>query len=156
MEPHHKAWLSRTKVDPSFLSEALRNGFDVHHLDGDHQNNDPENLMLIYTDDHFLLHNAKKFTGRSGGVWMTQEELDNAKMTKGQRAYEDRQGGKVWKEIDIPNALGSAKFYAQRNDKPWPVIPSKEGAEILKRRRESKARETSANRNSPRCRYGPY
>lgn len=36
----------------------MRDGFDVHHLDGDHENNDPRNLVLIEHTDHMALHNG--------------------------------------------------------------------------------------------------
>lgn len=38
--------------------EMLALGFDVHHLDGSHDNNDPKNLVLIDGADHMMLHNG--------------------------------------------------------------------------------------------------
>ena len=56
---HHSAWLSvhphRTK--PWFLAK-LKEGFDVHHLDGNHENNDPTNLALVEHTDHMAIHNG--------------------------------------------------------------------------------------------------
>lgn len=34
----------------------LGEGFQVHHIDGDHHNNHPANLALIETIDHLRLH----------------------------------------------------------------------------------------------------
>lgn len=60
MLPHHLAWLSvHPERSQEWLSERLRDGFDVHHLDGDHSNNDPSNLVLIDAGDHLMLHNGK-------------------------------------------------------------------------------------------------
>ncbi len=39
-----------------------REGFDVHHVDGDHENNLPDNLVLIEHRDHFMLHSGKRPT----------------------------------------------------------------------------------------------
>ena len=34
----------------------LANGFHIHHVDGDHSNNNPTNLVLMEGVDHTLLH----------------------------------------------------------------------------------------------------
>lgn len=34
----------------------LKEGFDVHHIDGDHSNDHPGNLALIEAVDHLRLH----------------------------------------------------------------------------------------------------
>lgn len=53
MEAYHHAWLSahpdRTE---DWLKVRLAEGFDVHHLDSNHANNDPTNLVLIEHLDH--------------------------------------------------------------------------------------------------------
>ena len=41
-------------------------GFDVHHMDGNHTNNDPSNLVLIEHGDHMMLHGKKRRLGRVG------------------------------------------------------------------------------------------
>jgi hypothetical protein len=57
MNSHQKAWL---KANPhrsaAWLKERLADGFDIHHLDGNHENNDPLNLLLIEVMDHMRLH----------------------------------------------------------------------------------------------------
>ncbi|MEN3238678.1 HNH endonuclease [Methylobacterium ajmalii] len=37
----------------------LLDGFDVHHLDHDHANNDPANLVLIEAQDHMRVHEMR-------------------------------------------------------------------------------------------------
>ncbi len=57
LEPYHFAWLStHPERDALWLVERLRDGFDIHHLDGDHSNNEPDNLVLIEAGDHLRLH----------------------------------------------------------------------------------------------------
>jgi hypothetical protein len=74
MESHHLAWLStRVHRTIDWLKEKLAEGFDVHHLDGNHSNNEPSNLVLIECSDHMRLHggricrlNGKGERGKSG------------------------------------------------------------------------------------------
>lgn len=44
------------------MVEKLGEGFDVHHIDGDHGNNCPLNLVLIEHTDHMALHNGGFYT----------------------------------------------------------------------------------------------
>ena len=39
-------------------------GFDVPHMDGNHTNNNPSNLVLIEHGDHMMLHGKKRRLGR--------------------------------------------------------------------------------------------
>lgn len=66
LEFYHLTWLSahpwRTE---QWLRDRLADGFDIHHLDGSHSNNDPANLVLIDHADHLALHSGgKKWIGR--------------------------------------------------------------------------------------------
>lgn len=72
MELHHVAWLAaHPERSQQWLEERMRDGFDVHHLNGNHDDNDPLNIVLIECGDHMMLHNgAKRFSrvvGRRGG-----------------------------------------------------------------------------------------
>ena len=63
MLPHHISWLkSRPHRTMGWLAEMLRCGFDIHHLDGNHDNNEPGNLVLIEHTDHIRLHNGGAYT----------------------------------------------------------------------------------------------
>lgn len=60
LQPYHHAWLgAHPERSETWLRARLKDGFDVHHLDGDHANNDPLNLILIDSADHLMLHNGK-------------------------------------------------------------------------------------------------
>ena len=45
--------------DGGLVHGQLREGFDVHHIDNDHGNDDPLNLVLIEHSDHQMLHSGK-------------------------------------------------------------------------------------------------
>ena len=128
MNDHQKAYLSKGGMTEEFLQQAMTAGFDIHHVDGDHDNNDPDNLVLIWSGDHMaVLHGLKKFAGRGNGVWMTYKELAELKLTKGERAYKLRLNGDPWEGMEIPNGMLCAKHYAKVNDLEWPVpLPKRE------------------------------
>lgn len=60
MKEYHLAWLSvhphRTE---EWLNSMLREGFDIHHMDGNHENNCPDNLVLIEHTDHMAIHGGR-------------------------------------------------------------------------------------------------
>ncbi len=60
---HSHVWLSKhPHRTEEWLQEKYREGFHIHHLDVDHANNHPSNLVLIDGVDHMMLH------GRSEGM----------------------------------------------------------------------------------------
>jgi hypothetical protein len=67
MLPHHEAWLlAHPDRTAEWLRRMLAEGFDVHHLDGNHNNNDPGNLLLIETQDHNEILHGTKWVRRFG------------------------------------------------------------------------------------------
>lgn len=59
--PYHWAWLSaHPERSEEWLRRHMRDGFDIHHVDGDKQNNSPNNLVLIDGADHLMLHNGHR------------------------------------------------------------------------------------------------
>ena len=57
LQTYHHAWLSKHPTrNETWLLERLADGFHVHHVDGNHDNNDPRNLILIDGKDHMILH----------------------------------------------------------------------------------------------------
>jgi len=60
MKIYHEVWLAaHPQRSREWLAERLRDGFDVHHMDGNHDNNDPANLVLIEGSDHMMLHGGR-------------------------------------------------------------------------------------------------
>ena len=123
MQKHHEAWLAAHPFkSKQWLSWMTREGFDVHHIDGDHDNNDPKNLCLIYNSDHMMLHNGGTRPPcrvqylKSGPKGPRKETL-----SMGGFAYRQKQGGKTWREIGPRRLMQSAKRYAEHEGLPWPI-----------------------------------
>ena len=58
---HHLVWLEAHPCrDSAWLCFMIKNGMDIHHIDGNHDNNDSSNLILIEAQDHMMLHNGKR------------------------------------------------------------------------------------------------
>jgi hypothetical protein len=58
-EPYHYAWLlAHPERSEEWLAGILAQGFHIHHMDGNHQNDDPQNLVLIESGDHMMIHNG--------------------------------------------------------------------------------------------------
>jgi len=59
LKPWHYAWLmSHPHRSWKWLSDMLKHGFDIHHIDGEKSNNSPSNLVLIECTDHMMLHGS--------------------------------------------------------------------------------------------------
>jgi len=57
MKEYHSVWLAaHPHRSEEWLQERFRDGFDIHHIDGNHENNRSENLVLIEASDHMRLH----------------------------------------------------------------------------------------------------
>jgi hypothetical protein len=57
---HHQAWLDgHPDRSVEWLKSMFKHGFDIHHMDGNHLNNDLHNLVLIEHVDHMRLHDIK-------------------------------------------------------------------------------------------------
>ena len=126
MEQHRKVWMESNCKDEEWMYQASQNGFDVHHLDGDHSNNDPENLVMIFASDHMRLHNAEHFIPLSRCKKNWNEESEGEKLTRGEFAYKERLKGLGWKEIECKNPILLAKNYAIKKGMEWPIKLSKE------------------------------
>ena len=99
-------------------------GFEVHHADGNHHNDDPKNLVLIEGVDHHKLHGKTLF--RPPRHCPIDPVL-------GARAYQlkdlyDLAWVDIAEELGIKNAPTAAKFarvYAYFAGKPWGFVPAR-------------------------------
>ncbi|MET3481518.1 hypothetical protein [Methylobacterium sp. 1973] len=138
LSAYHHAWLSKhPERDAPWLEAKLREGFDVHHLDADHGNNDPSNLVLIETGDHMGLHGMSMkrllISGRQAKAKKREAEKRSSKrFALGKQAYEMKTPLLTWGYIGrrlkahgelLPDAQvkAAAERYAQITGLPWPI-----------------------------------
>lgn len=118
MQEHHLAWLSKhADRNAAWLQQALEAGFDVHHLDGDRSNNDPDNLVLIERRDHAVMHGFSERFVRDlnpvGGVRGARKKT----LARGQAAVAWRKKGLTWREVG--QKLGCSHVAAMNAAKVW-------------------------------------
>ena len=69
-----------------FLEQALEAGFDIHHMDVDHENNDPKNLVLMFGADHMMLHGMsgtlKSLRKGARNRWVPHDQPNEPKVKK--------------------------------------------------------------------------
>ncbi len=131
---HHLVWLrSHPHRSHKWLKERLSDGFDVHHIDGDHSNNNPDNLVLIEHVDHMRLHGMSNSIGR---IRSSMSGPRKSTLERGQAAYqmivkiveEDPLLNSPWQAVELALSIkrsvarSSARTYALHNDLPWPVV----------------------------------
>jgi len=112
MEDHHKAWIDSHKIyDEAWFRLATKAGFEIHHLDGDFSNNEPDNLILIEGIDHQKLHgrNMSRLFGDRGS-WIT-EEMKAAKALRGKERLEQKAYSQV---LGIAREGRSLSFWGHR------------------------------------------
>lgn len=57
---YHLVWLSaHPQRSAEWLKAHIADGFQVHHVNGDHTNESPDNLVLIDGNDHLAIVHAK-------------------------------------------------------------------------------------------------
>ena len=108
MNRYHRLWLathpSRTKT---WLAERLKEGFDVHHADGDHKNDDPNNLVLIESVDHLKLH----------GMTLDRAAASTAtRQAKVQREREAKEQNFILGSFCYKTVKGQRYLYFQRTE----------------------------------------
>lgn len=136
--PHQKAWLlAHPHRTEEWLRERSKDGFDIHHLDGDHDNNDPDNLVLIECADHMRIHNSAGNFLRiptvrcvHSGTQKTRPLPDCAAPESSQKAsYDLHRSGLGWmavgRQLGVSRdvARGLARRHAKRAGLEWPTLP---------------------------------
>lgn len=75
LAPHHKVWLqSHPHRTQRWLRDRIKDGFDIHHMDGDTENDHPSNLILLETTDHTKTIHTLPFS-RLDAVKAMQERI---------------------------------------------------------------------------------
>lgn len=138
LQEHHWVWLeSRPDRDREWLKLRLLDGFQVHHIDGDHANNTPHNLALVEGADHMKFHGHFGFTeaivARRVQKRLRRIAAVNRRILDERRSelsYRLRLDGFRWDQItehlwptSRPHytAMAAAKKLAERQRLRWPV-----------------------------------
>lgn len=75
MSPHHKSWLdAHPGRTAEWLDARMKDGFHIHHLDGNDLNNDHRNLVLVEGWDHIAVLHAEDRKKRMIIRWKEREE----------------------------------------------------------------------------------
>lgn len=170
MQPYHYAWLSNhPERSEEWLKERLKDGFDVHHMDGDRTNNDPLNLCLVEHLDHMRLHNnplANRLEAAKAARVVNRQRRGaygfESRDEIGAKLYQCRLKPMAWRDAfielcgkpDDPHfnihatAIRLAKEHALRNELPWPidVAPFKTSEDAAQRRDQIRAEREASRR----------
>lgn len=107
MNRYHRVWLAaHPKRTKEWLAEKVRDGFDIHHADGDHRNDTPDNLVLIESMDHLKLHGMAPESRMAGSEAIRQ--------AKAQREREAKERNFVYGSFCYKTIKGRKYLYFQR------------------------------------------
>jgi len=51
-----KTKMNYRKIWEEYNNQKIPKGYHIHHIDGNKDNNDPENLQCVSPEDHFMIH----------------------------------------------------------------------------------------------------
>lgn len=130
METYHHVWLQQhPDRTENWLAERLGDGFAIHHIDGNHANDEPSNLVLIDAGDHWFIHSGLKPRLRRlpfHKLAKYPRRPRAATLAFGKIAYRCSQDGRTWTSIGTSHdvhfntARNAACVYAKYNKLPWP------------------------------------
>lgn len=103
--------------------------YDVHHKDGDHENNDPSNLIAVPIHEHYRIHKAN---GDWGSCWaislrmkLSPEEkseisrrVANERVKNGTNPFQDRERTRKYQNEKVQN--GTHHFLVAKKGKDNP------------------------------------
>ena len=133
MKNYHKVWLdAHPERTLEWFKERMKDGFDIHHIDGDKTNNAPDNLVMIECRDHMRLHGMNHSRINLKEELVKKQERDvTRRLLKGESCYNLRYStDKSWPDIakQVYNsksgqkALLAAKAYANYYSLEWPIV----------------------------------
>lgn len=65
-----------------YNGETIPDGYEIHHLDGNHENNSPENLICVTIEEHLHIHKTQQDWGAVQAILMrmavSKEEISAA------------------------------------------------------------------------------
>jgi hypothetical protein len=126
MKEYHRAWLdAHPDRTADWLKRMLAEGFQVHHIDGDHSNNHPANLALIENVDHLRLHGMFGLARpgiRIGAIKGGKARM--SKMSKKERSAHQSMAAKArWKAVRKRRRVAQARRQKDRERAQKPTAP---------------------------------
>lgn len=64
------------KIYEEYHNCQLLPEIEIHHIDGDHTNNDPSNLLAVTIDEHLDIHYKQKDWGAVQAILMRMENME--------------------------------------------------------------------------------
>lgn len=88
--------MSYVKVWERYNNKKLPENMEIHHIDGNHENNDPENLKAVTIEEHLIIHLSQKDFGAAKAILMrmNNSEEQNALI----RECSSKLQKKLWEE----------------------------------------------------------
>jgi hypothetical protein len=84
--------------------DELGRSYDIHHIDGDHTNNDPSNLVALPINEHYNVH---KKQCEWGAAWAILKRIkvdpEEVRELARQMNIENAKNGKHWSQISSKN-----------------------------------------------------
>lgn len=62
-----------------YNNKKLPKGYEIHHIDGNHDNNDPKNLKAVTIHEHFMIHYEQKDYGATQAILARMSLTDEQK-----------------------------------------------------------------------------
>lgn len=94
----------------------------VHHIDFNHDNNDPENLIWVSAKEHYDIHDFRHNSKKLIGTTRPDEVKEKISATKHKRYQEDAEWSAKRKEefqIAMNSPEAKAKRSAKLKEKKW-------------------------------------
>lgn len=86
----------------------LADGFDIHHVDMNHENNERGNIVLIESTDHKTLHGGN--LKREDKAAKSAANLTEERKRKGKLIYEAKVDGVSWRAAAIASGLSVNRY----------------------------------------------
>jgi hypothetical protein len=100
----------------------LKDGFHIHHIDGNHNNNDPKNLAMIEGLDHLALHGADLRAGTQLKLFgnKRRKRAKSQQYKNGQMCYEVMAAGGFDPQTS-EDVKVKAFMHSKKHGLPWPL-----------------------------------
>lgn len=70
------------KIWELYNCRSIPDGYEIHHIDGDHENSSPENLVCVTIEEHLQIHKTQEDWGAVQAILMrmsySKEEISKA------------------------------------------------------------------------------